>query len=133
MKKRCNYETGSRYKDWGGRGITYYEKWDYDFWDYVAHIDSLPDASVAAEKGLTIDRINNDEGYFPGNLRWATKSTQSFNRRKWGKGYRYYPEQKGSKKWRVRLQINGQKKHYGWFATEEEAAAKVKEVRDGLA
>ena len=118
MKQRCTNKNHHRYKDWGGRGITVCQEWLDDFWAYADYVESLPHAN---EKGLTIDRINNDEGYYPGNLRWASKSIQSFNRKRWGKGYRFCKEKKDPKKWRVRLTINGKKESFGYFLTEGEA------------
>ena len=56
------------------------------------------------------------------NLRWASRSEQQVNRGFWGKGYRWH---KQNKKWRVEFK----KKCVGDYKTEEEAQAKVAEIR----
>jgi hypothetical protein len=51
-----------------------YEGWVTDFSAFVAHIGLCP-------PGHTLDRIDNNKGYVPGNVRWATTNQQSRNRR----------------------------------------------------
>lgn len=83
LKIRCSNEKIRDYKYYGGRGITVYKKWcDFIiFKDYV-----LENIGERPTRNHSIDRINNDGNYEPGNLRWATKKTQSLNRRrKWKK------------------------------------------------
>lgn len=78
IKKRCLCKTNKKYKDYGGRGITIYELWINNptmFIDYVSSLNGY------MEKGLTLDRINNDGNYEPGNLRWATHIQQANNKR----------------------------------------------------
>lgn len=74
MKQRCNNKKNPRYKDWGGRGITYTLEWK-TFEGFVN------DMGHDYELGLSIDRINNDEGYFRENCRWISLSEQTKNRR----------------------------------------------------
>jgi len=65
---------------YGGRGITFsklfntYEKW-------YAYVSCLPLFDKRVELNLTMDRVHNDYGYEPMNLRWATLSQQNKNRR----------------------------------------------------
>lgn len=80
MIDRCVNPNNKRYARYGGRGITVCERWRHDFSAFAADIGPRPD------KSLSIDRINNDGHYEPGNVRWATRSEQSKNRGKWKAG-----------------------------------------------
>lgn len=78
MRARCNQNCseGRRvWKDYGARGITVCERWG-SFANFVADMGPRP------SKEYSIDRINNDLGYFPGNCRWATKREQVHNSRR---------------------------------------------------
>ena len=79
MKNRC-YNTNSRgYPNWGGRGIEVYGHWKDDFWEFTLYIDTH---LGVRPKGYSLDRINNDGNYAPGNVRWATAQEQSKNTRR---------------------------------------------------
>lgn len=75
-RRRVTDEKHPRFKDYGGRGITMYYKWQKDYASYRDYIN--------AELGPrpSLDRTDNDKGYEPGNLRWATTEEQLSNRRK---------------------------------------------------
>jgi hypothetical protein len=75
MKTRCYNHRSKHWKNWGGRGITVCDEWLHDFAAFFAHIGERP------SREYSIDRINNDLGYTPGNVRWATLSQQNKNRR----------------------------------------------------
>ena len=74
MMTRCYNKTSSRYKDWGGRGITVCKEWHnkdiFMLW--------LEDNYT---KGLQIDRVDNDKGYGPDNCRFINNSANALNQR----------------------------------------------------
>jgi len=74
MIRRCYNEKHIAYSYYGGRGIKVCDKWH----DHKKFID---DMDPSYEKGLQIDRINNDGNYEPSNCRWATRTQQMQNRR----------------------------------------------------
>lgn len=73
-KRRCFDPDNHAYASYGGRGIQMCEEWRNDFGAFYAHIGPRLD-------GHTLDRIDNDKGYEPGNVRWATPATQANNKR----------------------------------------------------
>jgi hypothetical protein len=73
MLQRCGNPKNPKYKDYGGRGITVCERWK-KFENFFADVGEKP-------TGMSIDRIDNDLGYFPGNVRWTTSVEQSKNQR----------------------------------------------------
>lgn len=78
---RCYKKTCSAYKDYGGRGIEMWQDWKDDF---VCFYDWC--IANGWEKGLSVDRIDNDYNYAPQNCRIATTAIQSRNKR----SNRYY-------------------------------------------
>lgn len=79
IKGRILNKNSPSYKNYGYRGITMFPPWAHDFPLFLDYISALPDYGT---KGLTLDRINNDGNYEPGNLRWTTHHFQSINSRK---------------------------------------------------
>lgn len=78
MHTRCEKTNYVNYKDYGGRGITVCEEWSgkngfYDFHKWAMSNNWRP--------GLTLDRIDNDKGYYPENCHFATAKEQIRNRR----------------------------------------------------
>lgn len=78
MKQRCFNKKHKEYFRYGGRGISIYPIWIKDFKKYYGYITNLIDYG---KENYTIDRIDPDGNYEPGNIRWADKSTQSANQR----------------------------------------------------
>lgn len=73
-KRRCFNKSDKAYLRYGGRGITMSEKWSKDFLEFYKDMGQKPN-------GSSLDRINNNGNYEPGNCRWATPKEQSRNRR----------------------------------------------------
>ena len=74
MKQRCFNPRNAGYRYYGERGIGVHEDWRKDFLAFFADVLDAP-------HGLSLDRINNNGNYEPGNVRWATPLEQVHNRR----------------------------------------------------
>lgn len=73
MMRRCYNQKDDRYNRYGGRGITVCKKWH----DINIFIN---DMTQGYQKGLQIDRIDNDKGYSKNNCQWANRFTQAQNK-----------------------------------------------------
>lgn len=67
MKSRCTRPSNKYYHRYGGRGISVCDEWSKSFLTFLRDVGRRPSAD------LSIDRINNDGNYQPGNVRWATR------------------------------------------------------------
>jgi hypothetical protein len=77
MIQRCTNLNYSRYDDWGGRGIKVCERWleENGFINFLADMGECP-------PGMSLERIENNKGYEPGNCKWATLKEQNNNTRR---------------------------------------------------
>jgi hypothetical protein len=76
---RCEDPAHPRFKDYGGRGIRICEQWRRSFTQFLSDVGPRP------SKKHSIDRINNDGHYEPGNVRWSTATEQARNQRRSGR------------------------------------------------
>jgi hypothetical protein len=74
MRTRCSRSYGNAWKYYGARGIKVCDRWLDSFENFLEDMGERPD-------GKTLDRIDVDGNYEPGNCRWATPKEQSANRR----------------------------------------------------
>lgn len=78
MLRRCENPAVKDYPNYGGRGITVCAEW-HDVTTFITWIE----ANLGARPtGMTLDRLNPDGNYEPGNVRWASAATQAANRRR---------------------------------------------------
>ena len=76
MMQRCYNPACPNFRNYGERGISVCERWRTSMENFIADTGEPPTMKHS------IDRINNDGNYEPGNVRWATSKEQIANRRK---------------------------------------------------
>jgi len=75
---RCNRVTHPQYSDYGGRGIFVFSAWECIETGFVAFLNEI---GPKPYPWLELDRIDNDRGYIPGNVRWVSRAANLLNRR----------------------------------------------------
>lgn len=97
MRQRCQNPNNDRYADWGGRGIRVCDRWS-SFENFLTDMGEAP-------AGMSIERIDNDGDYEPGNCRWATRAEQSRNTRR-SRMVMHEGETMGVSDWSKRLGVS---------------------------
>lgn len=75
IKRRCLDKNDKRYHDYGGRGITICIDWTYSYENFLLSVGRAP------TNNHSIDRIDVNGNYEPGNVRWSTRIEQQNNMR----------------------------------------------------
>ena len=110
IKKRCYTPGTTGFKNYGGRGITMAPAWRDSFITFLRDMGPRP-------PGTSIDRIDNDGPYAPGNCRWATPSVQNRNNRR-SRFLTFNGETLNLVDWAARLGVDrsriSERLRYGW-------------------
>ena len=122
IKRRTLNPKHKHYNDYGGRGITLCEGWKNDFMSFYnwAMLNEYEE-----NKGISIDRIDNDGNYEPNNCRWTTQTIQCRNtriRKNNTSGFKGVSYHKRDKIFTAQIYVNKKQIHLGYFQTRIEGA-----------
>lgn len=81
-KHRCCNPNHKDYGNYGARGIRVCDEWLSSFSAFLDHIGPKPG------NDYSLDRLDNDRGYYPSNVAWRTRSEQQLNRRTYATAYK---------------------------------------------
>jgi hypothetical protein len=122
MLNRCSNEKHKAFPSYGGRGITVVDSWkDFKIFSQWAYENGYEDK-------LSIDRIDNNLGYFPNNCRWTTNKVQGRNTRinqNNTSGYRGVSFHKNRGTWQAAIRVHPKRVYLGQHSTAEKAALAV--------
>lgn len=132
IKKRCFDASDHNYKKYGARGISLCEEWRDTFDGFTKFAEYITqELGPKPTSSHSLDRIDNDKDYGPGNLRWATANVQCINRRipvnntSGHKGVYYSAPEK---RWVAVISISGTKKKLGRYLYKDDAINARKEA-----
>lgn len=119
MLNRCTNIKDKAYINYGERGITICERW-------LDVANFIEDMYPTYKEGLTIDRKENDKGYYKDNCRWVDRTIQARNTRLLRNdnksGFRGVSWDTRLKKWLSYITVNKKHIHLGLFTNAKEAA-----------
>lgn len=117
--QRCTNPKNKNWARYGGRGIRVCDEW-LSFESFIRDMGRKPGPRYS------IDRVNNDGNYEPGNSRWETMSSQCRNRvKRPGSSAHRGVCMTASGRWRAQTGTGANRAHLGTFDTEAEAAAEL--------
>jgi len=127
IKTRCYNEKRHDYKRYGARGIKMCDEWLHDYKAFRDHIGDRPSPRHS------LDRIDNDMGYQPGNVRWANRNEQNANKSNNNEVVGVYFV-KAQKLWAARLIVDGTRVLEKHFKSYKDAvtARKEAEIQYGI-
>lgn len=115
---RCHNPKDPKFPRYGGRSIEVFHEWRKDIGKFVRFLKELPGANNSS---LSIDRIDNDRGYEPGNLRFTCNSVQIRNQSARGE-IPFVGVSRNGHKYKAQIWIEGATKYLGTFDTPEKAS-----------
>ncbi len=118
MKGRCQNPKSPNYDLYGGRGIKVCEEWSNSFENFLADMGKRPSPQYS------LDRIDTNGNYEPGNCRWATRTMQNRNqniRKDNTSGVRGVRWTEHKERWTALIGVNRGIVILGHFETKEEA------------
>lgn len=121
IRQKCTDPAHHEYKYYGGRGILLYKEWERDFETFYQYL--IKTLGKRPSKKHSLDRIDTNKNYEPGNLRWATYSTQRINQRpRSSRKSKYQGVRISGNKFSAKITWNYKNIYLGTFPTQEEAA-----------
>lgn len=127
IKQRCLNPNSQAHQNYGGAGITICDKWKDNFEAFLSDVGNAPCSSAS------LDRIDNNKGYEPDNVRWVNHSVQSVNRKIFKNntsGYKGVNWHKKIKRWVASISINKKQIHLGSFKNIDDAIKARQDAED---